>query len=58
MSDPIHSLSLYNVLQEHTRSYPGKVALAWDNQRLTYVDVIDRVDRYIAALAAAGVGRG
>lgn len=58
MSDAIHSLSLYTVLEEHVRSYPGKVALSCGDQRYTFAETLGRVDRYIDALAGAGVGRG
>lgn len=58
MFDAIHSLSLYNVLDEHVRSYPGKIALACADQRFTFADTLDRVDRAIDALESAGVGRG
>ena len=58
MFDAIRHLSLYTVLEEHVRSYPGKVAHACSSQQRTFAEVLERVDRLINALEANGVGAG
>jgi acyl-CoA synthetase (AMP-forming)/AMP-acid ligase II len=56
--DPLRNLSLGAILEEHVRSFPGKVALATGDIRLTFEDVRHRVNRMANALDAAGVKRG
>ena len=58
MYDPIRNLSLGAILDEHVRSFPGKVALADGEVRLTYDDLRTRVERLANALEDAGVGPG
>lgn len=58
MSDAIRNLTLYSVLEEHVRSYPGKIANACGGQRLTFAELLERVDRLINALEDSGVGSG
>jgi len=58
MFDAIRNLSLYSVLEEHVRSYPGKVANACGGHRTTFDELLERVDRLINALEAHGVGAG
>jgi len=58
MFDAIHNLSLYSVLEEHVRSYPGKVAHACGDQRTTFAELLGRVDRLINALEDSGVVAG
>jgi long-chain acyl-CoA synthetase len=56
--DLLHSLTLGDVLREHRRSYPQKIALVCGDDRLTYPAYDDRVNRLAHALLAAGVGEG
>jgi long-chain acyl-CoA synthetase len=58
MFDTIRQLSLYSVLEEHVRSYPGKVAHVYAGQRRTYAELLERVDRLINALEDNGVVAG
>jgi len=58
MFDAIRNLSLYSVLEEHVRSYPGKIAHACGDRHVTYQQLLERVDRLISALEAAGVVAG
>ena len=58
MFDPIRNLSLYSVLEEHVRSYPGKIAHAMGARRLTFAELLQRVDKLINALDKAGVRSG
>ncbi len=55
MFDPVRNLSLGAILDEHVRSFPGKIALASGDTRLTFEDVRARVDRLANALEDAGV---
>ena len=58
MFDPIHNLSFGAIIDEHVRSFPGKVALADGDTRLTFEDLSARVERLANALEDAGVGPG
>jgi long-chain acyl-CoA synthetase len=56
--DQLHALTLGDVLREHRRSYPQQTALVCGDERYTYVEMDDRVNRLANALAAEGVGAG
>lgn len=58
MYDPIRNLSLAAILDEHVRSFPGKIALVNGDVRLTFQDVSLRVEQLANALEEAGVGPG
>jgi len=58
MFDVIRHLSLYSVLEEHVRSYPGKIAHACSGQTRTFAQLLERVDRLINALEDNGVEAG
>jgi len=58
MFDAIRHLSLYSVLEEHVRSYPGKIAHACGEQRSTFAQLLERVDRLINGLEDSGVVAG
>jgi len=60
--DVLHGLTFADVLREHRRSRPQKIAVV-DHDfardvRLTYVELDERVNRLAGALAGAGVGPG
>ena len=56
--DPVHGLTLLDVLAEHRRSRPHTRSVVCGEVRLTYPELDERTDRLAGALAAAGVGRG
>ena len=58
MYDPIRNLSLGAILDEHIRSWPGKIALSDGDVRLTYAELKDRVEKLANVLEDAGVGPG
>jgi long-chain acyl-CoA synthetase len=56
--DPVRNLSLGAVLEEHVRSFPGKIALATGETRLTFDEVRERVEQMANALEDGGVKPG
>ncbi len=56
--NPLHSLTLGDLLREHRRSWPLATAVVDGDTRLTYPELDDRVNRLANALAAEGVGAG
>ena len=58
MADLLHTLTLGDVLREHRRSYPTQTALVCGDERFTYLEMDDRVNRLASALAASGLGEG
>ena len=56
--DPLHTLTLGDVLREHRRSYPLHTALVCQDTRLTYPEMDDRVNRLAHALTGAGFRAG
>jgi acyl-CoA synthetase (AMP-forming)/AMP-acid ligase II len=56
--DPVQSLSFAGVLEEHTRSFPGKIALVYGETRYTYDEIRARVERLANGLEDLGVGPG
>ena len=51
-------ITVGDIIAEHCRSYPGKLALADGQQRLTWPELDERVNRLANALHQAGVGQG
>lgn len=58
MTDLLHTLTLGDVLREHRRSYPTHTALVCGDERFTYLEMDDRVNRLAAALRAEGIADG
>ena len=56
--DPLHALTLADVLREHARSWPAQTALVDGDVRLTYRELDERTTRLAHALAADAVGPG
>jgi long-chain acyl-CoA synthetase len=54
----LHSHSLGDVLREHRRSHPQQTALVCGNDRYTYSEMDERVDRLANALRARGFQAG
>jgi len=54
----VRHTTLGDVVREHRRSYPNKIALVDGLYRLTWPEVDDRVNRLANALLGAGVGEG
>jgi len=54
----IRHATLGDVVREHRRSYPDKIALVDGPYRLTWPEVDDRVNRLANALMGAGVAQG
>ena len=58
MTDLLHNLTLGDVLREHSRGRPQRLAAVDGEVRLTYPALDARVSRLVRALAAVGVGPG
>jgi long-chain acyl-CoA synthetase len=60
METPIasNSLTLGRLLTRHARYRPSHIGVVIDNDRLTYLQFNDFVNRWANALAALGIGRG
>ena len=56
--DPLHTLTLGDVLREHARSRPQTLAAVDGDTRLPYAGLDARVNRLAAAFAAEGVNAG
>ncbi len=56
--DLLHALSLGDLLREHRRSNPLQIACVSGDERFTYRELDDRVNRLSHTFLAAGVGRG
>ena len=56
--DPLHDLTLADVLREHRRSRPRTRGLVCGDQRFTYPEFDERTNRLANALVSGGVGRG
>ena len=56
--DPLHDLTLGDVVREHGRSRPLRTALVCGAYRGTYPELNARTDRLANALLAAGLGEG
>jgi acyl-CoA synthetase (AMP-forming)/AMP-acid ligase II len=55
---PATRMTFGDVLRDHRRSYPERIALVDGPSRLTWPDLDDRVNRLADALRGAGVGAG
>ncbi len=53
-----HRITVGDIISEHRRSYPGKLALADGAHHLTWAELDERVNRLANALRRAGVGQG
>ena len=51
-------ITVGDIISEHRRSYPGKLALADGDHHLTWPELDERVSRLASALRAAGLGPG
>ena len=51
-------ITVGDIISEHRRSYPGKLALADGDRHLTWPELDERVNRLASALHAAGLGPG
>lgn len=58
MTDALRNFTLDGVLEEHGRSYPGKIGAVFGDTRLDFAQLRARVDRLANALQQAGVGPG
>jgi long-chain acyl-CoA synthetase len=56
--DPLHDLTLGDVLREHRRSRPDRTAVVCGDYRATYPELDQRTNRLANALSDAGVGAG
>jgi acyl-CoA synthetase (AMP-forming)/AMP-acid ligase II len=55
----VHDLDLYDVLDRNARAFGGRTALVTENgEERTFAELIQRVDRLAAGLAATGLGPG
>src|SRR5258708_29539264 len=51
-------ITVGDIISEHRRSYPGRLALADGDRHLTWPELDERVNRLASALRTAGVGQG
>jgi fatty-acyl-CoA synthase len=58
MARPTAKTSIGKVFQERAARYGGNVFIKFEDETLTYRQANEAVNRYAAALAARGVGRG
>ncbi len=58
MSDPIHDITLADVLRGHATTHPGSTAVVCGDDRFDYAALDARVNRLANALASEGVGTG
>jgi acyl-CoA synthetase (AMP-forming)/AMP-acid ligase II len=56
--DPLHSLTLGDVLRQHRRSFPRRTAVIDGDRRLTFPELDDRVSALANALRADGFAPG
>src|SRR6266404_5426658 len=56
--DALHALTLGDVLREHARTSPQRTALVCGDDRYTWPDFDERVNRLANALAADGFAAG
>jgi long-chain acyl-CoA synthetase len=56
--DALHDLTLSDVVREHGRSNPSKLALVCEDHRISYADFDERVNRLASALLIDGFGPG
>jgi long-chain acyl-CoA synthetase len=56
--DLLHSLTIGDLLREHARSYPDRLAVVDGDRRYTWVELDARVDQLADALLASGFGAG
>ena len=56
--DLLHSLTLGDIVREHRRSYPSRVAMVDDDVRLTWPQFDDRVNQLANALLSSGFEPG
>ncbi|CDP89857.1 MULTISPECIES: long-chain-acyl-CoA synthetase FadD6 [Mycolicibacterium] len=58
MARPTAKTSIGKVFQERAAQYADRVFLKFDDERITYREANETVNRYAAVLAAKGVGHG
>ena len=58
MTDALRNFTLDSVLEEHGRSYPGKIGAVFGDTRHSFAEMRTRVDQLANALQEAGVGPG
>jgi acyl-CoA synthetase (AMP-forming)/AMP-acid ligase II len=56
--DHLHSLTVGDIVREHRRSYPGRLAVIDGDTRLTWPEFDDRVNQLADALTAGGFEQG
>ncbi len=56
--EPYPDRSVFSLLEESARQFPGQPAIAFFGKRLTYRELLDEVDRFSRVLAAFGVRKG
>jgi long-chain acyl-CoA synthetase len=56
--NPLHALTLGDILEEHRRSRPRQVGAISEGRSFTYPELADRAARLANALEDLGVGRG
>jgi fatty-acyl-CoA synthase len=58
LARPTAKTSIGKVFQERAARYPDNVFIRFDDERITYREANETVNRYAAVLAARGVGHG
>jgi long-chain acyl-CoA synthetase len=56
--EPLPEKSLFSALEDSVRMFPDRPALAWFGKHLSYRELLGEVERFSAALASLGVGKG
>jgi long-chain acyl-CoA synthetase len=56
--EPFPEKSLFAALEDTVRKFPDRPALAWFGRHISYRELLREVERFSAALASLGVGKG
>jgi long-chain acyl-CoA synthetase len=56
--EPYPDLSVFGMLERSAGRFPDRPALAWFGRRISYRELLERVERCSGVLAQLGVGRG
>jgi long-chain acyl-CoA synthetase len=56
--EPFPERSLFSVVEESAKRFPDRPAIAWFGRHIPYRELLQEVEKFSAALAKLGVGKG